>query len=150
MGPGFVLFIQSDYFTDEYQVYSDNVAMAHWMNDNLNQGKYTSSIEKNGVVEATCESSGDPNYFWTETITSMHETIALTFSGIGDPLVSHREPGVTGKYGVTCTLVPCTNCRITLNGKALEGKAWPSERPDGTPWSTAFLAFAETWTVARL
>eukprot|EP01052_Picozoa_sp_SAG31_P020206 SAG31_NODE_1509_length_8062_cov_6.974884_9_plen_213_part_00 len=84
MGPGCVLFIQSKDFTgDEWSIWSDNIAMARW----FQKTQLTPSTPKDlttPVVSATFESSGDPNYFWTETCTSSTgDIIEMTWTDIG-------------------------------------------------------------------
>ena len=101
------------------------------------------------VVSATFESSGDPNYFWTETCTSSTgDILEMTWSSIGEPLIIHQLPTADG-YGVVSTLIPAGESRLTLNGVQATGRAYPSTRPDGTPFSSSFLAFSESWTELR-
>ena len=84
MGPGCVLFIQSEDFTGgEWAIWSDNIAMARWFQTT----QLTASTPDDTdipVVLASFESSGDPNYFWTETCTSSTGNILeMTFTDIG-------------------------------------------------------------------
>jgi hypothetical protein len=149
VGPGCVLFIQSKDFTNgEWAIWSDNIALARWFQTT----QLTASTPADTtipVVSAAFESSGDANYFWTETATSSTgDILEMTWTDIGDPLVIHNLPA-KDKYGVISTLIPTGESRLTLNGVQASGKAYPTKRPDGIPWSTSFLAFSETWTKLR-
>ena len=64
----------------------------------------------------------------------------------------HRPPPATPTPRLpqhASTLIPAGESRLTLNGVQATGKAYPSTRPDGTPFSSSFLAFSESWTELR-
>jgi len=102
------------------------------------------------VTDAVFTKSGDPRYFWTETVTARDEEIAMTWHDIGEPLLIHTQPNVDpGRpYGVCTVLIPALGARLTRNGVQAVGKPWARER-EGRPFSTCALAFSESWTAAR-
>ncbi len=150
-GPGHVLYLQSELTENRWRIYSDNIAMARWLQSTvqgmLNQETADQAIP---VSEAVFSKSGDPRYFWTETVTARGEDIALTWHDIGDPLLIHTQPNAdpARPYGVCTVLIPALGTRLTRNGVAAAGQSWPRDR-EGRPFSTSALAFSESWTAAR-
>src|SRR5580693_8148111 len=67
-GPGHVLYIKSELTENRWRIYSDNIAMARWLQGTvqgmLNPETADTSIP---VRDAEFAKSGDPRYFWTET-----------------------------------------------------------------------------------
>jgi hypothetical protein len=149
-GPGHVLYLKSELTDDEWRIYSDNIAMARWLQTTI-QGVLNDALADVTipVIDAEFEKSGDPNYFWTEQILTLDEDIVLTWHDLGDPLLLHTEPDSTDRpYGVCTILMPAASARLTLNGVQAVGQPWPNER-EGRPFSTCALAFSESWTQAR-
>ena len=90
--------------------------------------------------------SGDPASSYSETVKAGDTTAMLTWSGLGTPFCFARPPdkSATGKHSMPSLFVPCQNATITVNGKVLPGKPAPREMA-GHKFSTAMLAFSETW-----
>jgi hypothetical protein len=150
-GPGHVLYLKSELTADKWRIYSDNIAMARWLQSTV-QGMLNADLldESIPVTEASFYKEGDPRYFWTEAVSAHDEEIALTWYNIGEPLLIHTQPNAEpGRpYGVCTVLIPAHGARLTRNGVQAVGKAWPRER-EGQPFSTSALAFSESWTAAR-
>jgi hypothetical protein len=151
-GPGHVLYLKSELTSNLWRIYSDNIAMARWLQTTV-QGMLTAELKDLTipVTEATFTKSGDARDFWTETVDTVDETIALTWYDIGDPLLIHTQPNEgpdPRAYGVCTVLIPCLGARLTLNGDPAVGKPYPRVR-EGRPFSTCALAFCESWTAAR-
>ena len=148
-GPGHVLYINSELTDNAWRIYSDNIAMARWLQSTV-QGMLNAATADHSipVIEASFDKHGDMRDFWTETVLTADEEIALTWYGAGDPLLVHTEPSPERRYGVCTILVPVTRARLTLNGAQASGQPWPRER-DGRPFSTCALAFSESWTETR-
>ena len=149
-GPGHVLYLKSELTENNWRIYSDNIAMARWLQGTV-QGMLNAETADTAipVVDAEFSKSGDPRYFWTETLVTHDEVIALTWYDIGDPLLIHTNPGEGGrKYGVCTLLIPALGARLTRNGVEAAGKPWPVTR-EGRPFSTCALAFSESWTEAK-
>jgi hypothetical protein len=99
------------------------------------------------VIDADFSQSGDMRSFWTESIISADDEVALTWYNLGDPLLIHTNPGER-PYGVCTVLIPALGARLTVNGAQAKGQPWPRER-EGRPFSTCALAFSESWTAPR-
>jgi hypothetical protein len=150
-GPGHVLYLKSEMTNDRWRIYSDNIAMARWLQSTV-QGMLNEELKDQSipVIDAEFSKSGDPRYFWTEHVAAWDEEIALTWHDIGEPLLIHTQPNAEpGRpYGVCTLLIPALGARLTVNGAQAVGQAWPRER-EGHPFSTCALAFSESWTEAR-
>jgi hypothetical protein len=149
-GPGHVLYLKSELTEDRWRIYSDNIAMARWLQTTV-QGMLNGELADTDipVVEAQFSHSGDPRYFWTERVVAHGEDVALTWYDIGEPLLIHTQPNEDGRrYGVCTVLVPAQGGRLSINGRLAAGRPWPRER-EGRPFSTSALAFSESWTEAR-
>jgi hypothetical protein len=150
-GPGHVLYLTSELTANRWRIYSDNIAMARWLQSTV-QGMLNPETKDLDipVIDAEFSKSGDPRYFWTEQIFSHNEEIALTWYQIGEPLLIHTQPNAEpGRpYGVCTLLIPALGARLTRNGVEAAGRPWPRER-EGRPFSTCALAFSESWTEAR-
>ena len=150
-GMGHVLYLKSELTENRWCIYSDNVAMARWLQSTvqgmLNAETADSAIQ---VIDAEFAKSGDPRHFWTERVVSRNEEISLTWHEIGEPLLIHTEPNaVPGRrYGVCTVLVPALSARLVRNNVQAVGQPWPRER-EGRPFSTCALAFSESWTEPR-
>jgi hypothetical protein len=151
-GPGHVLYIKSELTDDAMRIYSDNIAMARWLQSTV-QGMLNAETADQSipVIEAEFSKSGDPRYFWTERLVTTEEEITLTWYQIGEPLLIHTQPNAEPDrrpYGVCTVLIPALGARLTRNGEQAAGRPWPRER-EGRPFSTCALAFSESWTAAR-
>lgn len=150
-GPGHVLYLKSELTENRWRIYSDNIAMARWLQSTV-QGMLNAETADTTipVTDAEFSKSGDPRYFWTEHVVARDEEIGLTWHEIGDPLLLHTQPDAESKrqYGVCTVLVPALGARLTHNGVEAKGQPWPRER-ESRPFSTCALAFSESWTEAR-
>jgi hypothetical protein len=150
-GPGHVLYLTSELTQNRWRIYSDNIAMARWLQSTvqgmLNPETKDATIP---VIDAEFSKSGDPRYFWTEQVFAHEEEISLTWYQIGEPLLIHTQPNAEpGRpFGVCTLLIPALGARLTRNGVEAAGRPWPRER-EGRPFSTCALAFSESWTEAR-
>lgn len=150
-GPGHVLYLKSELTENRWRIYSDNIAMARWLQDTV-QGMLNAETKDKSipVIDAEFSKDGDFRSYWTERVLSRDDEITLTWHDLGDPLLIHTEPGVPeGRpYGVCTVLVPALSTRLTVNGTDASGRSWPRER-EGRPFSTSALAFSESWTERR-
>jgi hypothetical protein len=150
-GPGQVLYLKSELTENRWRIYSDNIAMARWLQTTV-QGMLNAELKDTAipVVDAAFAKSGDYRDFWSERVIAWGEDITLTWHRVGDPLLIHTLPNATPDrpYGVCTVLVPALGARLTRNGIAAAGQPWPRQR-EGRPFSTCALAFSESWTEAR-
>src|SRR5204863_3892642 len=86
-GPGHVLYLKSELTEDRWRIYSDNIAMARWLQTTV-QGMLNAELADTAipVTEAAFSKSGDPRDYWTETAVAAGETLSLTWYDIGEPL----------------------------------------------------------------
>jgi hypothetical protein len=150
-GPGHVLYLKSELTNDRWRIYSDNIAMARWLQSTV-QGMLNAETADSAipVSDAVFSREGNARDFWTERLIGRDEEIALTWYSIGEPLLIHSQPNAEpGRpYGVCTVLIPALGARLTRNGVPALGKPWTRER-EGRPFSTCALAFSESWTAAR-
>jgi hypothetical protein len=149
-GPGHVLYLKSELTENKMRIYSDNIAMARWLQATV-QGMLNPETADLGipVIDAEFEKSGDQRDFWTERLVTSQEEISLTWYDCGEPLLLHTQPNqVPGRqYGVCTVLIPALSARLTVDGVQAAGRPFPRER-EGRPFSTCALAFSESWTEA--
>jgi hypothetical protein len=150
-GAGHVLYLKSELTDENWRIYSDNIAMARWLQSTV-QGMLNPELADTTIPvrEAQFSRSGDPRSFWTERLVAWDEEVSLTWYDIGEPLLIHTEPNAQPDrpYGVCTLLIPALGARLTRNGVEAAGRPWPRER-EGRPFSTCALAFSESWTAAR-
>jgi hypothetical protein len=147
-GPGHVLYLKSELTDDNWRIYSDNIAMARWLQSTV-QGMLNAELADLSipVIDAEFDKSGDVRDYWTESLATLDEEISLTWYNIGEPLLIHTQPNADpGRpYGVCTVLIPTLGARLTRNGVQAIGQPWARQR-EGRPFSTCALAFSESWT----
>ena len=150
-GPGHVLYLKSELTENRWRIWSDNIAMARWLQTTV-QGMLNAETADTAIPvrDAQFSKEGNPDIFWTERVETLEEEITLTWYECGDPLLLHTQPNqVPGRrYGLCTVLMPALGARLTVNGVDAAGKPWPRER-EGRPFSTCALAFSESWTEER-
>ncbi len=150
-GPGHVLYLKSELTENKWRIYSDNIAMARWLQATV-QGMLNPELSDQTipVTDAQFTRAGDARDFWTERLDTVDEEVALTWYRIGEPLLIHTQPFAdpARQYGVCTVLVPALGARLTRNGIEAAGQPWPRQR-EGKPFSTCALAFSESWTEKR-
>jgi hypothetical protein len=150
-GPGHVLYLKSELTDNRWRIYSDNIAMARWLQSTV-QGMLNAELADTAipVIDAGFTKSGDARDFWTERVATRNEEISLTWYRIGEPLLIHTQPNAAPDrpYGVCTVLIPALGARLSRNGVEAAGRPWPRQR-EGRPFSTCALAFSESWTEAH-
>ena len=147
-GPGHVLYLKSELIGGTWRIYSDNIAMARWLQSTVIGAIYPELRDPNiAVTEARFSKSGDARDFWTERLDTSDEQILMTWYRMGEPFLVHTQPNSTpGRpYGMCTVLIPAAGARLTRNGIEAAGRPWPRER-EGRPSSTCVLGLCETWT----
>ena len=73
-GPGHVLYLKSELTADKWRIYSDNIAMARWLQSTV-QGMLNAELLDTAIpcVDAQFSKAGDPRYFWTEHVKALGE-----------------------------------------------------------------------------
>jgi hypothetical protein len=150
-GPGHVLYLKSELTENRWRIWSDNIAMARWLQTTV-QGMLNAETADVTipVTEAEFTRAGDVRDFWTERLITPDEEISLTWYDLGEPLLIHTQPHEIPdrRYGVCTLLIPALRARLTRNGTQAAGQPWPRER-ENRPFSTCALAFSESWTESR-
>ena len=147
-GAGHALFIKSELTDNQWRIYSDNPAMVSWLQTTV-QGMLNPETASNHitVIEAMFSQQGDLPGSWTQKVHSGADEITLTWSNLIAPLLmAHDQPTQLPerKYGVSVVMIPALEAELTLNGQKASGQVWPCKY-DGQPFSTASLAFSESW-----
>jgi hypothetical protein len=145
VGPGHVLFLRSDVTDDEIRIYTDNIALARWLQQEiLSSGEF--SDQTLPVIDAVFSRSGDTRTFWTEIVQAPEETISLTWYDFSEPFVISVPVGSLPErpLGWTSVFVPARRVQLALNGQVASGQPFPEPRGDRMS-STAGLALSETW-----
>ena len=150
-GAGHVLFAQSKQLTSgRVQIYSDNVAVARWLQRTIEKLLFPAFADENiPVIAAEFARGGDPRGVAWETITSSTEKIRLTWYDCLAPFVLTMEPGSNNRpIGVFSTFFPARSAQAEINGMAATAKPWAEKRGDRDS-SSACLAWSETWVKPR-
>ena len=150
-GAGHVLYLKSELTDARWRIYSDNIAMARWLQSTVLGAINAELLDQTiAVTDAQFGKSGDARDFWTERLDSRDEQITLTWYQMGEPFLVHTQPNtIPGRpYGMCTVLVPARSARLTCNGIEAKGRPWPRER-EGHSSSTCVLGLCESWTQAR-
>ena len=94
--------------------------------------------------------SGDHLTAWTERVSGPNVDVTLTWSDFADPFMveyTSKEQSATGAHEMFSLFVPARRAEVVANGVRGRGEPGPRDMA-GTPSSTAFLAFSETWIKA--
>jgi hypothetical protein len=144
-GPGHVLFLKSDVIEDEVRVYSDNIALARWLQEEIESLLFPEFADQSlPVIDAEFSRSGDGRSFWTETVESDDDIILLTWYDFIE-LLRAEAGSVPGRpHGVYSCFVPARQAQVTFNGMVAQGRPFPEMRGDKQS-SSACLAWSETW-----
>ncbi len=146
-GTGHVLFLQSELTDDQVKIYSDNIALARWLQDEIESLLYPDFADQTmPVIDAEFGKKGDPTTFWTETITSDEDEIAMTWHDFMEPYMLVVPAGsASGRpHGVYSCFIPARKAQLTINGVVASGKVVTDRRGDKDS-SSACLAWSETW-----
>ena len=146
-GAGQVLFIKSGEFDDEIRIYADNIALARWLQEEIECLLFPDFADQSiPVTDAEFTKSGDVRSFWTEKVVSDDDEILLTWHDFLEPYMLRVEAGsAPGRpHGVYSCFVPARRAQLTINGNVVAGQPVLEMRGD-KPSSSACLAWSETW-----
>ena len=98
-GAGHVLFLKSDETNDEVRIYSDNIALARWLQEEIESLLFPEFADQGiPVMDAEFSKSGDVRSFWTEKVLSDEDEIHLTWYDFLEPYMLRVEAGsVSGR-----------------------------------------------------
>jgi hypothetical protein len=149
-GAGHALFAQTTAFGGSVRVYSDNVAVARWLQQTIEKLLHAPFADTTlPVLAATFARSGDPRSSAVETIVGDDTKIRLTWWDCVQPFVLNAPPGFNDRpIGVFSTFFPARAAQVEINGAVVKGQPWPEMRGDRQS-SSACLAWSETWVKPR-
>ena len=147
-GAGHALFMRSELTDGQWRIHSDNADLARWLQATV-QGMLNPETAGADIAvqEAAFSRQGDAQGVWSQTVRSGADEIALTWSRLIEPLMmAHGPPAEPPdrRYGASVVMIPALEAGVAVNGRQASGRAWPC-RYDGRPFSTAALAFSESW-----
>jgi len=145
-GAGHALFMTSDLTGGEVRVYSDNVALARWLQRNIETYLFPEFADTGvPVIAAVFDRLGDPRSTTTEIIESDDDVIRMSWYDCIEPFVMHAPPGFGERpIGVFTTFFPARSAQLSMNGRFASGSPWPEPRGD-REGSSCTLAWSETW-----
>ena len=149
-GAGHALFVQSELTGGKVRVYTDNEAVARWLQTTIESLLYPAFADASLQVElADFSRSGGVGAGASEHMLTKDIEIVLSWSDFLPPFVLTLPPGFNNRpIGVFSTFFPARTAQILLNGNAASGKAWLEKRGDRDA-SSACLAWSETWVKPR-
>jgi len=149
-GTGHALFMQSELTDGRVRIYSDNIAVARWLQTTIETLLYPAFADtKTPVIDAAFERDGDPRSAATESVLSTDDEITLTWYDFIEPFVLNAPPGFNGRpIGVFSTFFPARSAQIEMSGRFAAGSPWAEMRGD-RQGSSACLAWSETWVKPR-
>ena len=145
-GPGHALFLQSDLTNGQVAAYSDNIALARWLQEEIEAMLYPQFADTSiAVAEATFERYGDVRSYITERAQLRDGELLLTWYSFIEPFLIHVPPGTGGRsHGLYSVMFPAKKAQVTLNGRLAAGTPLRADR-NGREATSACLAWAETW-----
>lgn len=145
-GAGHALFMKSDLTGGEVRVYADNVAVARWLQRNIETYLFPEFADTGvPVIAAVFDRLGDPRSTTTEIIESDDDVIRMSWYDCIEPFVMHAPPGFGERpIGVFTTFFPARSAQLSMNGRFATGSPWPEPRGD-REGSSCTLAWSETW-----
>lgn len=149
-GAGHACFIQSELTQGEVRVYSDNLAVARWLQKTIETLLYPAFADTAlPVVSACFDRSGGPTSTAVETVTTATTRITLAWYDCIEPFVLNAPPGFNGRpIGVFSTFFPARAAQIEIDGRVAANPVWLEMRADRQA-SSACLAWSETWVTPR-
>ena len=144
------MFLQSPLIENRVQIYSDNMAVARWLQRTVETLLYPPFADvKLPVFAAQFGRSGEPHSAVVETVDSAVDSIVLTWHDCIEPFVLTMAPGMGNRpIGVFSTFFPAKSAQIEMNGQFAPHEPWLEMRGDRQS-SSACLAWSETWVKPR-
>ena len=149
-GAGTALFLQSELTDGKVRVYSDNAAVARWLQKSIESLLFPAFADTaSPVIPAVFARAGDARSTATETVTSATDRLTLTWWDTLEPFVLTMPPGMNGRpIGVFSTFFPARSAQLELNGRFATAQVWAEQRGDRQS-SSACLAWSESWVKPR-
>ncbi len=145
-GTGHALFMKSELTDGKVRIFSDNIAVARWLQTTIESVLFAEFADTElPVTAAIFDRMGDPTSTTVERIESDEDIIRMTWYDGIDPFVMHAPPGVDGRpIGVFTTFFPARSAQLSMNGHFASGKPWAEKRGERQS-SSCVMAWSETW-----
>lgn len=149
-GGGHALFLQSTLTGGQVKIYSDNIAVARWLQTSIEKLLFPAFADTSvPVIAARFDRHGGPWSTATETVTATDARVTMSWYDCIEPFVLNAPPGFNDRpIGVFSTFFPARAAQLEVNGKVAPGQVWPEMRGD-RQGSSATLAWSETWVKPR-
>ena len=149
-GAGHAMFMQSPLIQNRVQIYSDNMAVARWLQREIETLLYPAFADISlPVIDAQFSRTGSPHSSSVETVDSAVDSIVLKWHDCIEPFVLTMAPGMGNRpIGVYSTFFPAKSAQIEMNGQFAPHATWLEMRGDRQS-SSACLALSETWVKPR-
>ena len=149
-GAGHALFMQSSLTGGRVRVFSDNIAVARWLQKSIETLLFPAFADTAlPVTGAVFARHGGPWSTAVETAVAADARITLSWYDCIEPFVLNAPPGFNNRpIGVFSTFFPARSAQIEIDGKVAAGNPWPEMRGD-RQGSSACLAWSETWVKPR-
>lgn len=149
-GAGHALFLVSPLTENKVRIYSDNMAVARWLQRTIETLLYPAFADASiPVMDAQFDRAGDPRSAATETVVSSTEHVVLSWCDFIDPFVLTMAPGTGNRpIGVFSTFFPAKAAQLEVNGRFAPDAPWLEKRGERES-SSACLALSETWVKPR-
>lgn len=149
-GSGHALFLKSELTDGKARVYSDNPAVARWLQKSIEALLFPEFADTGlPIIGAEFSRGGDARSSAFETITSASDRIRMNWWDTIEPFVLTMAPGTNGRpIGVFSTFFPARSAQLELNGRFATAQVWAEQRGD-RQGSSACLAWSETWVKPR-
>lgn len=149
-GAGHALFLQSTLTDGRVRIYSDNIAVARWLQKTIETLLFPAFADTTlPVITARFERQGGPWSTATESVMAVDARIVLSWYDCIEPFVLNAPPGFNNRpIGVFSTFFPARAARIAMNGRVAAGTPYAEKRGERDSTS-ACLAWSETWVRPR-
>jgi hypothetical protein len=149
-GTGHTLFAETTAFDKQVRIYSDNVAVARWLQKTIETLLYPAFADTNlPVFAAEFSRTGDPRSAAVENVIGDDDLLRLTWWDCLEPFVLNAPPGFNNRpLGVFSTFFPARAAQVEINGAVVAGQPWAEMRGDRQS-SSACLAWSESWVRPR-
>jgi hypothetical protein len=146
-GQGHALFIESPLTGVGPRVYTDNAAVARFLQRTIETLLYPGfASDSLPLIDAEFERTGNSLSTIEERIVSSDDEIILSFWDLMNPFILTMPPGAMDRpLGVYSTFLPAGSAQLSVNGEVSSAKVFLQER-SGKPSSSCCLAWSESWT----
>ena len=150
-GAGHALFIESALTGPRPRVYTDNAAVARFLQRTIEVLLYKEFADESlPLADADFERTGHSLSTVEERVVSDTDELVLSYWDLMAPFVLTMPPGAMNRpLGVYSTFLPARGAQLSVNGEAATGKVYMQDR-FGKPSSSCCLAWSETWTKPRV